>query len=86
MPTAQGVLLVRNNVTVNITIDSARIWWTDANGTGVVGSSVECNRTVVVSGELTACYGKTIHPGTDYWVHANYWHNGMLNGAVPEKI
>ncbi|MEV4329534.1 hypothetical protein AB0K02_03175 [Streptomyces sp. NPDC049597] len=82
---AQAVLLVRNNSTVNIKIDSATVWWKNAAGYGI-GAQAHCESTIVVPGELTACYGMTIFPGTDYTAHANYWYNGKLSTAVPEKI
>lgn len=73
--TAQAVLLVRNNASVNITVDSARVVW----DTGVSTRSSYCNRTVVSPGELTACYGETRYATPGDTARSEYEYNNTLS-------
>ncbi|MFF8323041.1 hypothetical protein ACF06V_38620 [Streptomyces bobili] len=73
---SQAILLVRNNSTVNITINSAKTYWyTDA---GTTFHSAICNETVVTPGELTACYGFTSQ-NLDHEAQSYYMYNGVLS-------
>ncbi|MGW1544991.1 hypothetical protein ACWCPM_33040 [Streptomyces sp. NPDC002309] len=73
---AQGVLLVRNNASVNITIDSARVYWLDAYGMNPFGEA-SCVKKVLVPGELTACYGMSAWPAPAGSVQSSYMYNGI---------
>ncbi|MFE9394681.1 hypothetical protein [Streptomyces flavidovirens] len=64
------MLLVRNHASVNIKLDAGRIAWYDKNG-GFLSSSYCTTEKVVVPGELTACYGKSI-PFTNETVALTY--------------
>ncbi|MFC7795376.1 hypothetical protein [Streptomyces cinereoruber] len=80
----QGVLLVRNNATVNIKLDAGRIAWYDKNG-NFLHSSYCTTEKIVQPGELTACYGQSI-PSTILGnkVRGQYLYNGSYNDTVAE--
>ena len=80
--TAQGVLLVRNNASVNITVDTATVYWLLGNGTNPYGQA-SCGQKVIAPGELTACYGKTVEPGFGHPVQSSYMYNGIKTITKP---
>jgi uncharacterized protein YcfL len=80
---AQGILLVRNNATVNIKIDAGRIAWYDKNGVFI--DSSYCTEMIVVPGELTACYGATMFPDLGSKVKGTYLYNGQWNDTVAQN-
>ncbi|WP_435190537.1 hypothetical protein [Streptomyces sp. bgisy126] len=73
----QGVLLVRNNASVNIKIDQGRVIWHDENGNYL--GSAQCYEKIVKPGELTACYGETRHTSKGWKVFGDYAYNGAMN-------
>jgi hypothetical protein len=74
---AQGVLLVRNNASVNITIDTATVYWLDQDGFGPPYGVASCGKKVLVPGELTACYGMSAWPEIGHQVQSSYMYNGL---------
>lgn len=81
--TVQGVLLVRNNATVDIRIDRA-IQWVEADGYKLESTQIECTWTTVSPGELTVCYAMTIAPEPGDTVHATWLYNGRWTTPAAE--
>ncbi|HZX40016.1 MAG TPA: hypothetical protein VFF37_17140 [Streptomyces sp.] len=74
---SQAILLVRNNSSVSITIDSARTYWySDAGTTYHIAT---CEGKVVAPGELTACYGFTSWNSTGDQAQSYYLYNGVTS-------
>ncbi|AVZ74408.1 hypothetical protein SLUN_21820 [Streptomyces lunaelactis] len=78
---AQGVLLVRNNATVNILIDEGTVTWRRKDGSFI--TRVNCNEKVVRPGELTACYGETIYASPGDKAIGSYGYNNSYNITEP---
>ncbi|MET9804703.1 hypothetical protein [Streptomyces sp. NPDC006368] len=80
---AQGVLLVRNNASVSITVDTATVYWLFGDGTGPAQSPASCGKKVLVPGELAACYGVTVYPAMGIPVQSSYMYNGIKTITKP---
>ncbi|HZX40017.1 MAG TPA: hypothetical protein VFF37_17145 [Streptomyces sp.] len=78
---SQAVLLVRNNATVNITIDEGTVTWRDRYGDFL--TRVNCNATVVRPGELKACYGETRYSSPGDRANGGYSYNKYYDITEP---
>ena len=78
---AQAVLLVRNNATVNITIDEGTVTWRRKDGSFITRNN--CNAKVVRPGELTACYGETMYASPGDKANGGYSYNKYYDITEP---
>ncbi|MEV4193333.1 hypothetical protein [Streptomyces toxytricini] len=79
---AQAVLLVRNNATVDITLNEGSVWWYTGKE-GSILSRDDCTQTVVRPGQLKACYGGTYSAQQGQMAISGYLYNNDYNVTEP---